>query len=65
MCGNVWRNCQLSFWGKNKASTDKGLCNELHCPSAPDASGLAPQSLSHPNERPQCEARESAAVIVP
>lgn len=26
----------------------KGLCNELHRPSAPDAVGLAPQSLPHP-----------------
>lgn len=65
MCENVWRLCQLSLWKENKGSTDKSLCDELHCPSAPDASELAPQSMSHSNEGPQCEVHESAAIIVP
>lgn len=61
MCENVWRNCWLPLWGRNK----EGFCNELHCPSAPEASALAPQSPSHLNEGPQCEAQQMAAVMVP
>lgn len=51
--------------GTNKEFTDEGLRHELHCPSAPNVSGPAPQSLSHLNEGPQRDARVSAAVAVP
>lgn len=62
MCGGT----VISFpEGRRKILLIKVSTLSCICPSAPDAAGPEPQSLSPPNEVPLCEAHESAALSLP